>query len=102
MFETLVVGAYTTVSSLRVLSYLPQIVRLAKAHDGVAAISLMTWNLWLVSHVMTVIYAAAIVRDPLLIAIFAGNGACCALVVGIVLWKRRRHAASGAILKGST
>jgi uncharacterized protein with PQ loop repeat len=90
--EELIVGAYAVTNSLRVLSYLPQILLLIRTRDRAAAISLTTWSLWTLSHVTMVAYAASIARDALLIAMFAGNAICCVVVIAIVLWKRRRYA----------
>ena len=42
-------------------------------------------------NVTTSIYGALIVRDALLMMIFAGNAVCCVVVIMIVVWKRKRH-----------
>jgi uncharacterized protein with PQ loop repeat len=91
MVEQIVIGAYATVNWLRVLTYLPQIAKVARAQDRAEAISVVTWTLWTVCNVTTSIYGALIVRDLSLTAIFASNAVCCAVVVTIVLWKRKRH-----------
>lgn len=91
MLEQIVIGAYATVNSLRVLSYLPQIAKVTRARDRAEAISLVTWTLWTISNVTTAIYGALIVRDLLLMAMFASNAACCVVVITIVLWKRKLH-----------
>jgi len=91
MIEQIVIGAYTAVNSLRVFSYLPQIAKVTRARDRADAISLLTWTLWTLSNITTSVYGALIVRDALLMAIFAANAVCCVVVIGVVVWKRRRH-----------
>ena len=82
MLEQVVIGAYTVV---------PQIAKVTRARDRAEAISLLTWTLWTLSNVTTSVYGALIVRDALLMAIFAANAVCCVIVIAIVLWKRKRH-----------
>ena len=101
MLEQIVIGAYTAVNSLRVFSYLPQIAKVTRARDRAEAISLLTWTLWTLSNVTTSIYGALIVRDVLLMTIFAGNAVCCVIVILIVLWKRKRHDARGSLIPTS-
>jgi uncharacterized protein with PQ loop repeat len=90
MLEQIVIGAYATVNSLRVFSYLPQIASVTRARGRAEAISLLTWTLWTISNITTAIYGALIVHDELLTAIFAANAGCCVAVIAVVLWKRNQ------------
>jgi hypothetical protein len=45
--------AFAVFSGLRTISYVPQIVRIAKDHNGASAISYPTWLLWTGAHVST-------------------------------------------------
>jgi hypothetical protein len=85
----ILIGAYLATNGLRVLSYVPQIVRVYKDKAGAQAISLSTWSFWTVSNLTTALYAAAILNDPFLSTVSAGNTACCGLVVAMVVAKRR-------------
>lgn len=85
----LLIGIYLVTNGLRVLSYVPQIVRVYKDKAGAQAISLGTWSFWTFSNLTTAAYALAILQDPFLLVVFGGNTACCGLLVGMVLAKRR-------------
>jgi hypothetical protein len=56
--------------------------------QGAAAISYMTWGLFGASHLSTVAYAVLVVGDWRLAPIFAENTVCCAIIVGLMAWKR--------------
>ncbi|MGH8636057.1 MAG: hypothetical protein ACREUZ_02875, partial [Burkholderiales bacterium] len=47
-------------------------------------------------NIATTVYSAMILEDFLSMVIFAGNSACCALVVSIVAWKRKRYSSARA------
>ncbi len=81
--------AFTACNSLRVLAYLPQILRIARDTGGAAAISYTTWSLFALSHLSTVAYAALTLRDTTMVLVFAANTACCLAIVGATFWKRR-------------
>jgi hypothetical protein len=85
---------FTACNSLRVLAYVPQIVRIAHDRDGAAAISCMTWALFAVSHLSTVAYAALVLRDPTIALVFAGNTLACLAILGLTWVKRRRYRAA--------
>lgn len=48
--EDITLAAFTLCNSLRVVAYVPQIVKAARDRSGAEAISFATWGLFLVSH----------------------------------------------------
>ena len=50
--------AFAVFSGLRTISYVPQIVRIAKDPNGASAISYPTWLLWTGAHASASLYAA--------------------------------------------
>lgn len=88
---SIVVATFSMVNSIRVLAYLPQILKASRDENGATAISFVTWGLFLVSHVTTVAYALVILADVVLALIFAGNALACLTILVIVALKRRRH-----------
>ena len=50
--------AFAVFSGLRTISYVPQIVRVAKDRNGASAISYPTWLLWTGANASTAMYAA--------------------------------------------
>lgn len=88
--------AFTTCNTLRVLAYVPQIVRIARDTDGARAISYTTWGLFALSHLSTVAYAVAVMGDATLALVFGGNAAACFAVLGLTGWKRRQLEAGRA------
>jgi hypothetical protein len=87
-----VISTFTLINSLRILAYIPQILRAARDNGGAKAISIVTWELFLLSHLTTIAYAVVCVGDLLMALIFLGNALACLAIVGITLLKRRRHA----------
>lgn len=85
-------SAFTLINALRIFAYLPQIRKVAHDTGGATAVSTLTWGLFLLSHLTTVVYAIACVGDLLMALIFFGNAMACAAVVGLTLLKRHRHA----------
>ncbi len=81
---------FTACNTLRVLAYVPQIVRIARDHEGAKAISYTTWGLFALSHLSTVAYAVVHVGDVTLAFVFGGNTAACIAILGLTYWKRRQ------------
>jgi hypothetical protein len=86
---------FTVFNGLRVVSYLPQILRVARDENGASAISYTTWLLWTGANATTGLYAGINLNDPMLAAINWLNAICCALVIALTAWKRRRAGAAG-------
>lgn len=93
MIEPILIGAYAVTNLLRIFAYLPQIASVLRASDRAEAVSLLTWTFWGLANITTTAYSALILQDFLTMAVFFGNSVCCALVVSIVVWKRRRYSA---------
>lgn len=82
---------YAVCNALRVLSYVPQILAVARENSGAHAISLASWLFWFVSHAVTAVYGAAVLNDPLLAGMMWGNAAGCLAIAAITITKRRRY-----------
>lgn len=83
--------AFTAFSGLRLISYLPQIHKVARDTNGASAISYLTWLLWTASHISTGFYAAINLRDPLLAIASALYALCCLAVIALTVIKRSRN-----------
>jgi hypothetical protein len=91
---------FTAFSALRIISYLPQIRRIAIDGNGATAISYSTWGLWTGANLATALYAAINLHDFYLSAVSTIYAACCSIVILITILKRRRLGeASSAIGK---
>lgn len=88
---TLITVVYLFFNGARVLSYLPQIYTIAKEHNKVTAISLSTWIFWALANLTTGIYSQVEVHDHILTLINYGNSLCCFIVVGMVIYKRKKY-----------
>lgn len=88
---TLITIMYLFFNGARVLSYIPQIYTISKEHNKVTAISLSTWIFWAAANLTTAIYAQIEVHDSMLALINYGNALCCFIVVGMVLYKRKKY-----------
>jgi hypothetical protein len=87
----IVMLAFTVANSLRVVAYVPQILRICHDNTGAAAISCCTWSLFLVSHLTTVAYAVVVIGDSWMALVFAANAACSATIVALALLQRQRR-----------
>jgi hypothetical protein len=84
--------AFAIFSGLRTLSYVPQIVRIAKDRNGASAISYPTWLLWTGAHFSTGVYAALNLNDVWLAVGSSIHGLRCIAVVILTMFKRStRH-----------
>ena len=82
---------YAVCNALRLLSYVPQIVAVARENSGAYAVSITSWLFWFVSHAVTAVYGAAVLNDPLLAGMMWGNAAGCLAIAAITVTKRRRY-----------
>lgn len=82
-------GAFAVFNALRLVSYIPQIVRIANDTGGASAISFSTWFLWTGSHLATGAYAGVNLQDPLLALASALFASCCIAVIALTAIKRR-------------
>ena len=88
--------AFTAFSGLRLVSYLPQICKVARDRNGASAISYATWTLWTGCHLSTGLYAIVNLSDLLLAAASVLYALCCLAVIALTAAKRRRLAVSRA------
>jgi hypothetical protein len=82
---------FTVSSSLRIISYLPQMLRVALDRNGASAISYTTWMLWTGANLATALYATVNLGDMFLAAVSSIYAACCTIVIVLTLLKRRWH-----------
>src|SRR5262245_65425543 len=90
--EEITLALFAACNSVRVVAYVPQILRAATDKNGASSISFMTWFLFLLAHLSTVAYALVNRSDWGLAACFAVNAVCCVAILAITYWKRRNHA----------
>jgi hypothetical protein len=90
--EEVTLALFTACNSMRIVAYVPQIVKAAADKSGASSISMTTWLLFLIAHLSTVAYALVNRSDWGLAAAFAGNAACSVAILAIAYWKRRSHA----------
>ncbi|MDQ8730561.1 hypothetical protein [Bradyrhizobium sp. LHD-71] len=81
--------AFSAFSALRLVSYFPQIYKVATDANGASAISYSTWILWTGSHLSTGFYAAINLGDDLLAACSALYALCCVAVIILTAVKRQ-------------
>jgi hypothetical protein len=86
----IVLAAFAITNSVRVVAYLPQILKIAKDNDGAVAVSNGTWALFGVSHMSTVAYALVVLDDIYMTLLFTANLLCCIAIIALTFWKRRR------------
>ena len=90
--EEITMALFAACNSVRVVAYVPQILKAANDKNGASSISCTTWTLFLIAHVSTVAYALINRADWGLAACFAGNAVCCVAILAVAYWKRRNHA----------
>jgi hypothetical protein len=81
-------AAFTACNTLRLLAYLPQILRINRDTGGATAISYTTWSLFAVSHFSTAAYALLVVSDGWMAAVFTANATCCLVILALTAYKR--------------
>jgi hypothetical protein len=85
-----ILAVFAISNSVRVVAYLPQIVKIARDSDGAAAVSNGTWALFGVSHMSTVAYALVVLGDVYMMLLFTANLLCCIAIIVLTIWKRRK------------
>jgi hypothetical protein len=84
----LIAAAFGVFNALRLVSYLPQIVAVARARHGAVAISLLCWAIWIGANGSAALYAWINVGDLTLALVSAFNAACCLIVFVMAALKR--------------
>ncbi|HKO67635.1 MAG TPA: hypothetical protein VJU53_07510 [Burkholderiaceae bacterium] len=87
----LITGIYVACNAVRLLSYVPQIIAVARENSGAHAISLVTWLFWTLSNASTAVYCSTVINDVLLTSTMWGNAAGCLAVVSLAVMKRQRY-----------
>lgn len=85
--------AFALANSLRALSFVPQILAVARSTDGARDIALLTWGIWTATNLLGVAYGAVVAADPLLTFSFAASALACGLTIALTVVKRLRFAA---------
>jgi hypothetical protein len=81
---------FTVFNALRVISYLPQMYRIARDTSGASAISYSTWILWTAANGTTAIYSFTNLGDLTLAWTNGLNALCCTAVITLTAFKRHR------------
>ena len=84
----LVTLVFGTFNILRLGSYFPQILAVARDRNGATAISIVCWSIWACANASTGLYAWVKLEDGALILISTFNVACCLTVLAIAAYKR--------------
>jgi hypothetical protein len=79
---------YGFFNALRLASYAPQMILIARDRDGARTISVSSWLIWTGANATTALYAWVRLADAPLTLLNAFNMACCVTVLGLVLYKR--------------
>lgn len=86
-----ILAAFVITNTVRIVAYLPQLIKAASDSNGATAISTLTWGLFLISNLMTVAYALVCLGDLLMAVLFVGNAIACLAIVVVTIVKGRRH-----------
>jgi hypothetical protein len=98
----LIATAFGVFNTLRLVSYLPQIVAVARDRHGAVAISLLCWSIWIGANASAALYAWINVGDLTLALVSAFNAVCCVIVFVMAALKRvaRWRRASAPLILG--
>ena len=87
---------YLASNSIRIVTYMPQIIAVWRCTDGARAISLLAWGSWALSHLSGVIYGVLVLHDTFFVVITVINLWGCSSVTGIAAMHRWRWHHKGA------
>lgn len=90
MFEDVVYYLFTISNGLRLVSYIPQIHKIARDTKGASAISYSTWILWLFANATTAVYSISNLGDATMAWVNGLNALCCVIVIILTAFKRRQ------------
>lgn len=80
--------AFSACNFLRLGSYVPQIIRVARDQHGASCISFTSWSIFLLANSTTAAHAAVNLGDGFLAMISGVNAICCLAIVALTAWKR--------------
>jgi|EndMetStandDraft_5_1072996.scaffolds.fasta_scaffold63781_1 DMSO reductase anchor subunit len=84
----LIAVAFGLFNVLRLASYFPQIVAVARDQNGATAISFSCWSIWIGANTSTAFYAWVNLGDVTLATVSAFSAACCAAVLLLAAYRR--------------
>lgn len=88
--QTIALALFASFNFIRIVAYVPQIVKAARDTNGASAISYTTWSLFLASHLTTILYAIVYLGDLIMAVVFFGNALACAAIILVALKKRQQ------------
>jgi hypothetical protein len=84
----LIALAFATFNVLRLVSYFPQIVAVARDRRGAEAISVSCWSIWIGANSSASLYAWVNLGDAIMALMMGFNAICCTTVVTLAVCKR--------------
>jgi hypothetical protein len=84
----LIAVAFGLFNALRLVSYFPQIVAVARDRHGAQAISVSCWSIWIGANASAALYSWVNIGDAVMALTMAFNAICCTTVVTLALCKR--------------
>ncbi|WP_374338784.1 hypothetical protein [Leeia sp.] len=70
--------------------YIPQALMIWRDQEGARAVSLWSWGVWTFTSLVTLLYAALVVKDLPWVGVSTGHLIGCATVYGLTLLRRRQ------------
>ena len=76
---------FVTFEILAASAYIPQIIILVRDPKSGLSLSLLTWTIWVLASLISVIYGIVKLGDPYVIGVFSLNLLGCSVVYGLTL-----------------